>query len=170
VPPPVPSTARGCFPNQDLQTSLRERSPGEDQLWMETIGTGTNASSSISLQVIVKSPTSPCPPGKPPKSSFTEESWQWCVASSLQSFESQWEEKRVPTALAGAFQNSLLLVCWQLRSLLLLCLCAACGEPRKLLPSPALDRPSCCRALAAERAPSGPAALHCWHCPAHPLR
>lgn len=36
----------------------------------------TNASSSISLQIIVKSCTSPCPTGKPPNSSFTEESWQ----------------------------------------------------------------------------------------------
>lgn len=40
--------------------SLQERSPREDQLWGET---GTNASSSILLQNIGKSCTSPCPTG-----------------------------------------------------------------------------------------------------------
>lgn len=33
---PAYSTAHRGFPNQDPQTSLQERSPSEDQLWIET--------------------------------------------------------------------------------------------------------------------------------------
>lgn len=48
---PVNSTAHGCFPHQDPQSSPRERHLRQDQLWMEP---GTNTSSPFSLQIPVK--------------------------------------------------------------------------------------------------------------------
>lgn len=60
-----------------------------------------------------------------------------------------------------------MLFCWLIRFLLLFCLFATYGEKGELPLSPALDQPNCCRSLASEPVPLGPAALPCVHCPAH---